>query len=664
MNDSFTLIKDKVKLMDVVDGDLNLKRNGRVYKALCPFHNERTPSFTVYPKNQSFHCFGCERSGTIIDYVMYRDNIKEPYVAVEKLAEENNVTIPGFDKETIKKKRESINKNRDIAVKGLGKRKKANDFLLERGFNQDTTYKFGIGFDEKQNAIQIPYLDTYGNVVGFAFRNMDEDKPKYINSKEDNVFKKSDLLFGLDKARHHITDRVYVVEGYFDVMAMWQMGYKETVAYCGSSMTPNQVALLSKHIDRHTKIYLIPDNDKTGMKQVAENVKLIKRRVRNPISVLKFPEGIKDSSDVLTLGGSMDMFESVHHEMFLLIQELDKCLEQTDEYEVAKEFVSYTKNEMIRSEMADYLAERWDKPKEIVKNHMQTKQEIKDYDSEMKDFSISLEGYKKQLEEGSDGRVFFNMSQLDATIKGMKKGEVCFLMGRSGSGKTTMALNLIYNTIMKQQHNVVFNSLELNSENIVPQLLQIHSDQPEGKVANQVINNDIDRHSHFINEMNNRLRIVDAASQTVDDIEQYALMANDMFDKPISMIVIDYFGYIKSTGQGDYNEKSNIARRMKEIAKKLDCLVFVLSQTSREGGSDGSTPVSLQSARDTGAIEETGDYVLGVYRPAVASNLSNDERLAIQNEYYCQVLKNRWGGLGKSKLHFEPMTKRITNWSE
>lgn len=650
--------------MDVVDEDLNLKRNGRVYKALCPFHNERTPSFTVYPANQSFHCFGCERSGTVIDYVMYRDNIKEPYVAVEQLAEENNIIIPGFDKETIKKKRESINKNRDIAVEGLKKRKQANDFLLERGFNQDTTYKFGVGFDENRNAIQIPYLDTYGNIVGFAFRNMDEDKPKYINSKEDNVFKKSDLLFGLDKARHHISDRIYIVEGYFDVMAMWQMGYKETVAYCGSSMTPNQVHLLSKHVDRHTKIYLIPDNDKTGLKQVAENVKLIKRRIRNPISVLEFPEGIKDSGDVLTLGGSIDMFESVHHEMFLLIQELDKCLEQTDEYEVAKEFVSYTKNEMIRSEMADYLAKRWDKPKEIVKNHMETKQEIKDYDSEMKDFSISLEGYKKQLEEGADGKIFFNMSQLDKTIKGMKKGEVCFLMGRSGSGKTTMALNLIHNTIMNQQHNVVFNSLELNSENIVPQLLQIHSDQPEGKVANQVLNNNMENHEHFISEMNNRLRIVDAASQTADDIEQYALMANDMFDKPLSMIVIDYFGYIKSTGQGDYNEKSNIARRMKEIAKKLDCLVFVLSQTSRDGGSDGSTPVSLQSARDTGAIEETGDYVLGVYRPAVASNLSNDERLAIQNEYYCQILKNRWGSPGKTKLHFEPMTKKITNWSE
>src|SRR5699024_4883742 len=91
-----TLITSVKKMMNVVDDDLNLKRNGRVYKALCQFHNERTPSFTVYPANQSFHCFGCERSGTVIDYVMYRDNIKEPYVAVEQLAEENNIIIPGF----------------------------------------------------------------------------------------------------------------------------------------------------------------------------------------------------------------------------------------------------------------------------------------------------------------------------------------------------------------------------------------------------------------------------------------------------------------------------------------------------------------------------------------------------------------------------------------
>src|SRR5699024_11734800 len=132
-------------------------------------------SYMVKPANQSSNLFVNERTDTIIKYVMDRDNIKEPYVAIEQLAEENNIIIPGINKETIKKKRESINKNRDIAVEGLKKRKQANDFLLERGFNQDTTYKFGVGFDENRNAIQIPYLDTYGNIVGFAFRNMDED---------------------------------------------------------------------------------------------------------------------------------------------------------------------------------------------------------------------------------------------------------------------------------------------------------------------------------------------------------------------------------------------------------------------------------------------------------------------------------------------------------
>lgn len=665
MSNSFEIVKDRLRLTDVVEEDLNTKRSGKVLKAQCPFHDDSTPSFTIYPNSQSFHCFGCGKSGTIIDYVMYREGLKESYEAVEYIAEEYNIEIPGFNKEAMQAKRSKINNNRNEAIKALKEKNiKAGDFLQERGFNKDTTYHFGIGFNYERNAIQIPYLDTYGNIVGFAFRNMDEDKPKYINSSEDNVFKKSELLFGLDKARHHITDKIFIVEGYFDVMAMWQMGYKETVAYCGSGISKEQVNLLSKYINKHTKILLFPDNDKTGIKQVAENVRLFKSKVKNPIGVLELPEGIKDANDILKLGITIERFESVHHEIFLLKQELDKCLEQTDEYEVAREFATYTKNEMIRSEMANLLADRWDKPKEVVMNHMQTKEEIKDYDFDLKDFSFSLSEYQKQLEEGSEGRVYFNLDHLDSTVKGMKKGEVCFLMGRSGSGKTTMALNLIHNAIMKQGHNTMFSSLELLSENVVPQLMQIHLDETEGKIANKVRKEELDDQEYFINQMNKRLKIVDAPGQTVDDIERYALLANKYFDKPIRLLVIDYFGYIKTTGYGDYNEKSNIARKMKELAKKLDCLVFVLSQTSRDGGSDGSTPVSLDSARDTGAIEETGDYVLGVYRPAVNSQLGNNERLALQHEYYCQVLKNRWGSLGTSKLHFEPMTKRIENWKE
>ena len=83
MNNGFEIVKDRVKLTDLVDQDLNLKRSGKVLKANCPFHDDRTPSFTVYPNTQTFHCFGCGKGGTVIDYVMYRDSIKEPYEAVE-----------------------------------------------------------------------------------------------------------------------------------------------------------------------------------------------------------------------------------------------------------------------------------------------------------------------------------------------------------------------------------------------------------------------------------------------------------------------------------------------------------------------------------------------------------------------------------------------------
>jgi len=597
---------------------------------------------------------------------MYRENIKEPYEAVEYIADKYNITIQGFDKETIQRKKETVKRNRSEALQYYKNIKKGESFLLDRGFKQETIKKFGIGFSIPHNAVVIPYLDTYGNVVGKTFRNLDEDKPKYVNSAEDEVFKKSELLYGLDKARRHINDKVYIVEGYFDMIAMDQMGYKETVAYCGSSITEGQVTLLSKYINRYTKIFLIPDNDKTGLKNVSRNIKLIKRKLRNPIGVYHLPDGIKDTNDVLKLGISIenDFITSEHHEMFLLRQELDKCLEQTDEYEAAREFVRFTKNEMIRAEMAEYLASRWDKPKNIVYELMKAKSETVDYEADMKTFSQSLSDYKAALLEGSKGRVYFNLNNIDSKVNGMKPGEVAFLMGRSGSGKTTLALNLIYNSIVRQNQNVIFNSLELKGENIVPQLLQIHQRTDQGVIANKVKSDEFDDSDEaFLRHMDRRLRIVDKPGQTVEDIENFAVMANESeFDKPLSLMVIDYFGYIKMTGNDDYAVKSNTARKMKEIAKKLNCVVFVLTQTNRDGGTDGSTPLNLQSARDTGAIEETGDYVYGVYWPAVSSTLSEAEREQIKHEYFIQILKNRWGSLGNIKTRFEAEHKLMTNW--
>jgi DNA primase len=654
-----------VQLFDLLDEDLDLKRSGKIYKACCPFHNEKTPSFTYFPSSKSFHCFGCGVNGTVIDYIMHRESIKEPYEAVEFMADKFNIAIKGFDKVTIQRKKKKVKENRSKALEDYKNVKQAESFLIDRGFGEGTVKKFGVGYNLQENAITIPYLDTYGNVVGSAYRNFDENKPKYINSSEDEVFKKSELLYGLDKARKHIKKRVFVVEGYFDVMAMHQMGYPETVAYCGQSLTEEQASLLSKYISKNTKIFLIPDNDKTGLKQVANNVKLLKQKSKNPIGIIQFPEGIKDSNDVLRLGTTIDEFESQHHEMFLLKQELDKCLEQTDEYEVAKNFTKYTKNKMIRAEMANYLADRWNKPKDLVFDYMETEDSNIDREKDIQNFSDIKDKFIKQASEGIAGKIFFDLTKPDKKINGMKKSEVAYLMGRAGSGKTTFILNFMHNAIFNQRKNVIFNSLELDGANIFPQLMQIHLGLTEKQVTDLVLNDD-EQLKPIYETMDRHLRVIDRSDQSLQDVENYVRMCNENeFTSPTDVVMVDYFSYLKRPMKASsYEEFSENARSIKQMAKRLNCLMFVLAQTNRSGG-DGSEPLTMDAARDTGAIEESGDYVLGVYRPSAKAEVSEDDKKAnpdFEFEYYLQYLKNRWGGVGKDLLHFDPDTKRITDF--
>ena len=669
--DNFEYVKSQVKLFDVLEEELDLKRNGKVYKAICPFHDERTPSFTVYPEDQTFHCYGCQANGTVIDYYMYRENIKDAMEALEFIANERHLKLEGIDNEAWEHKKRTIQKNRSEVAQDFKSYQKeqfkqALDFFNDRGITSATTKKFGIGYSLPQSAVTIPFLDTYGNVVGISYRNFDEDKPKYVNSAEDAVFRKSNLLYGLDKARKEIREYVFIVEGYFDVLAMHEMGYPQTVAYCGQSITDGQAQLLSKYIQRNTKIYLIPDNDKTGLKNVSKNIRTLKTKMKNSISVIALPDGIKDAGDVQKLGLHIDEFPKLHHEMFLLEQELDKCLEQIDEYEVAKQFSKYTTNKMIRAEMADYLAERWNKDKDLVFDFMETEESNIDKDSALQNFSSIQEKYKLRAAEGSKGRLFFDLQKPDIKVGGMRKTEVAYLLGRSGSGKTTLGLNFIHNLIFRQQKNVLFISLELAGENIAPEIMKIHLGQNDSVVADLVMKDDPSLEP-IEAALDERLRVVDESGQTVQDIENFIRLASEQFDTQTDAVVIDYFGYIKRPGRASsYDEYSDIARELKQIAKRNNCLMFVLAQTNR-AGKDGSEPLTMDAARDTGAIEESGDYVFGVYRPGAKAELSEADRANnpdIDHEYYLQYLKNRWGGVGKDKLYFEPETKRITNFDQ
>lgn len=658
------MIKEKLNIMDVIQETVNLKRNGQVWKGVCPFHSENTPSFTVYPKNQRFHCFGCQASGTVIDYLMARENIKDPHQILEYTSERYGMTLSGIDKEAGKKRKAIIQSNRKTVAEHYRAVAQTQQYILDRGISKEIAKKFGLGYDAQKNALIIPFLNTYGEVVGITERNLNDTGPKYINSSENEVFKKSHLLYGLDKARKNIKERIYIVEGYFDVMAIHEMGESATVAYCGQSLTDGQAHLLSKYITKETKIYLVPDNDFTGLEAVQKNILTIRSKMNNLIGVIRLPEGCKDANDLLLLKKNIKDIPSEYHEMFLLKHELEKCLELQDEYEVARQFAQTTANKMIRAEMAEYLSKRWKKSLALVQDHMNTEQVMNDYTADLYSFSESMNDYREFVSKGDDGRVFTNLTEVDKILRGMRPGEVCFVMGRSGAGKTTFVINLMYNAIMKQKHNVNFHSLELSRENIVPQFIQIHKKIAEGKASKLVVSGEADQELIELNiKMDEHLRIIDRPGQSLKDIERYVTVANEtVFDEPISLVVIDYFQYIKTEGKkSNYEEMSQMARDLKELAKKLNCVLVVLTQANREGGGDGSEKLSLRSARDTGAIEESSDYMIGLYRPAANSKLSEEERQEVQHEMYCQILKNRWGRLGEVPLHFDGMIKKISD---
>jgi replicative DNA helicase len=635
-----------------------------VWKGICPFHSEKTPSLTVYPKTQTFHCFGCQVNGTVIDYLMQRENIKDPQETLEYIADRYEITLAGFDKESFKKRKQIITKNRKTAGEYYRAITQAQDYIMGRGISKATAKLFGLGFNQQKNALTIPFLNTYGEVSGITERSLTNEGPKYINSSENEVFKKSQLLYGLDKARKHIKEKVYIVEGYFDVMALHEMGIQSVVAYCGQSLTEGQAYLLSKYITKDTKIYLIPDNDMTGLGAVQKNIATLKGRMKNPIGVITLPEGCKDANDLLLAKKNIKDFPSEHHEMFLLKQELTKCLEIQDEYEVARQFAQSTQNKMIRAEMSEYLSKRWNKSITLVQDHMNTKVSTFDYSSDLYGFTEVMNDYREFIEKGDEGKIFTNLKAVDDLVRGMRPGEVCTLLGRSGAGKTTFVINVMYNVIMKQNQNVIFNSLELNRVNIIPQFIQIHKELPEGKVTTLVRSGKADSDIvDLATKMDERLRIVDRPGQTLKDIERYVMVANEeIFDKPVGLVVIDYFQYLKTEGKkSSYEEMSQMARELKELAKRLNCVILALTQANREGGGDGSEKLSMKSARDTGAIEESSDYMLGIYRPAANPKLEENERLAVQNEMYCQVLKNRWGRTGEVELCFEGMIKKISD---
>lgn len=345
-------IRYRCDIESVISSYVSLKRAGSNLKGLCPFHSEKTPSFTVYPETQSFYCFGCGAGGDVISFVMRTENLD--YVsAVETLAKRAGITLPEFGDKT---RDDGVTRTRvlqmnleaakfyrkmlyDDNVGAAGRR-----YFVDRGLSMMAIKRFGLGYsppsgnqmlrhltslgfkpheiqtayfagksergyyDYFRGRVMFPIIDVSGNVIAFGGRVLDDSKPKYLNTSDTPAFKKSKNLFALNYAKNANAGYMILCEGYMDVIALHNHGFKMAVATLGTAITSEQARILKKYTD---KVIISYDSDEAGKKAANRAISILEEAGLEA-KVLKM-SGAKDPDEFLKKYGA-DKFRALVEE--------------------------------------------------------------------------------------------------------------------------------------------------------------------------------------------------------------------------------------------------------------------------------------------------------------------------------------------------------------
>lgn len=346
LSDSFLeQLRANTDIESVISPYVNLRRRGKNLVGLCPFHNEKTPSFTVYPENGSFYCFGCGVGGDVITFVRRMENL-DYMEAVKQLADRVGMALPedGYD-DTLAKKRTAVLAANRAAAKFFHSQlftdrgRHALNYFLDRGLTMKTIRHFGLGFapddwralknhlneqgfddillesanllrrsdksgkvsyyDNFRNRVMFPIIDPRGNVIAFGGRVLDDSKPKYINTSDTLVYKKSNGVFALNFAKNGNDGKLIIAEGYMDVIALHQAGFTNAVACLGTALTKEQANLLSRYAD---EIILSYDADEAGQKATARALGIF-GTTGMEIKVLRLAGG-KDPDEIIKKYGA------------------------------------------------------------------------------------------------------------------------------------------------------------------------------------------------------------------------------------------------------------------------------------------------------------------------------------------------------------------------
>jgi DNA primase len=342
-------VKQQADIVRLVGEYVRLKKSGQNFTGLCPFHNEKTPSFAVHPVKQIYHCFGCGAGGDVFKFVMEMDKITFPE-SIRAVAEKCGIAIPRERERTPEERKENqqrtslVELHREASaffaqqLNGTPEGRAAKAYLLDRGLDSEAMARFGIGFapsggeallrafkqkypekvleasglfsrdqngrlfDRFRRRVMFPIANDSGKIVAFGGRALGDDLPKYLNSPETPIYTKSNLLYHLDRAKESLRQRDFavLVEGYMDAIAVARAGFSNVVASCGTSLTEPQVKLLNRFTRRIIVNY---DPDTAGQAATERSLAILLEQGAE-VRVLALPGGKDPDSFIRSEGAA------------------------------------------------------------------------------------------------------------------------------------------------------------------------------------------------------------------------------------------------------------------------------------------------------------------------------------------------------------------------
>ncbi|HBN84996.1 MAG TPA: DNA primase, partial [Clostridiales bacterium] len=334
----------KIDIVDIISDYTGLKRQGNEYIGLCPFHNEKTPSFHVSRDKQTYYCFGCKKGGNVITFIRSKEGL-DFFDSLRYLADKTGLELPEKGGQRSNKKAEIINRTIEMNTVAAqffyqnlkaGRGKEALEYLKKRQINPSTVKRFGLGFapdswdllvkylvtkgykeneiltaglglrtkketiiDRFRNRLMFPIFDVRGNVIAFGGRVLDDQLPKYMNSPETPSYRKKDNLYALNYARKSEQNNIVIVEGYMDAISLYQAGIDNVVASLGTALTERQALLLK----RYTKnVIICYDADLAGQTAALKGMDVLADKGCN-VKVITIPSG-KDPDDYIKSEGA------------------------------------------------------------------------------------------------------------------------------------------------------------------------------------------------------------------------------------------------------------------------------------------------------------------------------------------------------------------------